>query len=236
MKKTMCIVLLLLINILCKSQSTALSKDLYENIRKVNNSSAICYDYKMFLKNGKTQKYEDSLIGKLYRVNGGYLDSNKYTVATCNKEYYCKLDFSSKTAIVINVSSLKKKMRAKKQELNGTTIDLSDSLVAKYGTNTEKTLKNGNKLIHIAFRNQSFTNVDVEVRATDYHIVSLCIEFNERSTNGELSDYLRVYRIFNLQYKVNESVLKQDRFYTIANQKISLSPKYSHFHLSTLTN
>ena len=209
--------------------------DVLKKLRNNNAAHLIGYDYLVYLQNNKTGKAEDSLVGHLYKVNEDYLDSNGSSICIKSADYYAKLDLLERSALVFSVESLEAKLGGK-LDYKPVMLDISDSVILKYGKLTAKKLSNGNDCVHITFRDQVITSITVEMQSKSGQIISMQMVTDEKDKYGDASGHSRLFLMRNFKYRFDTNIVSTERFFRKDKNKITLVNKYAKYKLNTITN
>lgn len=208
---------------------------LLKKLRKANNSKSITYDYQVKLLNANDGIIKDSVSGKMYKNGTVYLDSNKMSITARSKDYYFNLNKYQKTATVLSVELLNKKMGFKSDRSAEDIIAIPDSILLKYGKINVTTLPDGDYHVDIHFEELMFEQVVFEI---DH--MTMLVKYMEIVSVDEMSGqdvtYKRVYAIRNIKHQFDTAILDTKRLFTINDGKPVLNKKYADYHINTITN
>ncbi len=212
------------------------TSSLFDKIKKSNDKPVLTYNYKVLLKNTVDNKIEDSIVGQYYKNTDGYIDSNTASISVVNHTYYCKVDEPSKTMTVSTIEVLKQKLGLSPSEvIQPNIIDISDSIITRYGTFRAELLPNGNHKVIVTLKNHDFVGFAIELEKQSLLIKKIDFEVEEKDRFGESAGYSRIYHITDFKYQFDMTKILTDRFFKHENEKFSLADKYARYHLYTIT-
>lgn len=229
---------LLLILVMCLLQVDVQAQDnalnLLKKLRSANTTQLIGYDYKVYLKNTKG-RIEDSLAGRFYKVQDDYIDSNGTTICVKAAGYYAKLDLQERSALIFSVATLETKLGGKLDN-KPVMLDVSDSIILKYGKIAVQKLSNGDDRLQILFRDLAITSITADIEPGSGKIMAMQIVTEEKDKYGDASGYSRVFMMRNFTYDFNRRIVSTERFFTKGQDKITLVNRYAKYKLNTITN
>jgi len=214
----------------------AQNNELYKKIKEANPNTDLSYNYKVLLWDMKTKKVIDSTSGSLYTKNGQYLDSNTMGITARSGNYFCNLDHKKKKATVCDMILLNKRRgidRNKSNDTNNLATLITDTLLAR----GNYSIDSSNKLYYrlkIQFNNRPIGYAHIDVRKDNYKMLALYFEKKQMDDYDPKNTLLYTYSFTNMKPIANDKIFDLKRFFTLAGQKITLSPKYSKYTLTPL--
>lgn len=233
--KRACVIMYIGLMYISPSFADTPTEELIRKIKQANNVSVVTYEYKTYLKNAISGVIEDSIVGRLYKDPIAFLDSNKFGLTIVNNTHYCKIDFGSTMTTVYVISQLEKQLGVSASKMKPALIDLSDTVVAKYGKLKVTTLSSGNYRLDIEFTTHNFPPFSIELDGNKLAIRKITFEVQERDKFGESTGYSRIYHMNDFKYDFDSKILTTGRFFKQDGDKIILTGKYAKYHLNTLT-
>ncbi|MBS1773941.1 MAG: hypothetical protein JST82_13870 [Bacteroidetes bacterium] len=200
-------------------------------LKKLHQGDMISYDYKMVLRSNVQNKRVDSITGHLYKKGDNYLDSNKYAISAVNNRKFCKVDISDQSVYVLALDSFLRKTGLNEKTIENSVIDISDSIIQRYGKVSSRKLANGNTSYDISFTRQNFQHLVLELDKASGQIHSLSMKVPDKDSYGGATGYERDYVITNIKYQFEEHKLLLDRFFKEEKNRIVLKGKYATYHL-----
>jgi len=229
---------LLLMLVVCLFQINVLAQDqaigLMRKLKNTHTAQLIGYDYKVYLKN-TTGRIEDSLGGRFYKVQDDYIDSNETSICIKASGYYAKLDLQERSALIFSVAALESKLGGK-LDYKPVMLDISDSIILKYGKTSVQRLANGDDRIRVMFRDLPITSITADIDPRSSEIMAMQIVTEEKDKYGDASGYSRLFIMRNFTYNFNRRLVSTERFFTTSQDKVTLANKYAKYKLNTITN
>jgi len=210
-------------------------EDFLKKIRLLNAGKTIVYDYKMGLFNKHSGKTEDSVRGRLYKMNSYYLDSNSSIISGISDRYYYKVDLVKRSFILADLSVLSSKYGIDSKTAQPSVFDFSDSFLVKYAKLATEKLPNGNFRFTLSFKRQDISRIIVELDQNSLLMTRLEITREERDKYNESTGYIRIYTIENIKHQFSDDLISPDRFFKESGATIALSPKYNKYSLINIT-
>lgn len=211
-------------------------EDFMKKVKAVNTSPVIAYDYVVYLKNTTSGIKEDSVNGRFFKVNNNYLDSNTSTICAVTKSHYCKMEMDSKTATIFDIGEFRKKYHLSANAMKPALIDISDTIIARYGKAEIQELPDGNYMVNVKFYKYDFPAFSLLLDGRNMIVRHIKFEIIEKDKFGTATGYSKIYQMDNFRYDFDSKILSSDRFFKQEHSRIILANKYSDYHLNTLTN
>lgn len=206
---------------------------LMNKIRDANKVSVISYDYKIYRRDANSHKALDSIVGRLYKKDSEYLDSNRSAITAVIGGFYCKLNNIERTATVFDVAALKKKINLKTPDASSAIIALPDSIIRKYGKISIQNENKGIGKMTVLLEGPFHTSLSLEYDQQSYLIRS--VKMITKVTKED-DMYETAYSMNNFNRVIAPGVFNYSRFFTLnTDKKTVLSGKYAGYKLDTIT-
>lgn len=224
---------MLMLLLLCNKNALAQYKNpLIKKYSEANQSKEMAYDYIVVLRDMTKGKNIDSVKGSLLAINSQYIDSNNFQLNARIGKYYCNLDFKNKTATINQIDDIAKKAGIKyledeKMELlniNDTMMDMMENYSIDSSSSKYYRLKTN-------LKNSSISYFQVDFRKDNYKAINYYFETTEKSQSEY---YVTKYYISNIKTTVDKSTFNLSRFFTLANNKAVINPKYHSYKLTPI--
>lgn len=224
------IILLLLLALTTSAQQ----QTIMARFAAANKTPDLQYDYKILLRNMKTVRNDDSTFGRLYCKSGNYIDSNSRFYTARSGNYFCRLDYEKKTAVVQNTTVAGKEMGIRFQnDENKILFSVNDSVVAILGG--KSVLESTDPKYYrykVRFKDHSIAYLQIDFSKENYKLLAAYIETEERDENNPDNHYVTRYFISNVKYGLADKIFDLSRIFTIAAGKTILNTKYSKYTLA----
>jgi|GEM_PF-5144001 len=209
--------------------------EILANLKKVKNTNDISYSYKVYMRNYKSGRNEDSICGKIVKSADGYLDSNNSFLTIIDKESYVKVDFLNKEIFAFRLADYKKKLGDDIKYNRPFIMDVSDSMILKHGKLLSDISANGNYIVEINFKTTDLSKIIVEFSKRDYSIVSMKMEVIEKDKYATPTDYGKVYVLTNMKFGSRGRPIDPSKYCVFENGIAKAASKYTKYQLITLT-
>lgn len=207
--------------------------DLFRKIRE-HNGAYMAYDYEIRLKRLSDSRITDSVKGHLCNASNHYRDSNSVFFTAKAGDWYCKLNYAKKTAVVYNLKELSARMKfstdAAPADMYGINeAMLSEQTVVKIDTSDRQIYR-----MVCQFRGQKLQRLRLDLNRDDYSLVAAEFEALEGNDPYDKDPYVRIYRINNVQKHDHAPLPDLSGIFREEQGKVILNQRYANYTLNEL--
>lgn len=207
--------------------------EFFRQLSRINTVDEFRYDYRVTLTDA-SGKVTDSITGRLYKKGKSYVDSNSSTFVALVEPYYCKLDHQYREGSVYDLRIFREKLQLSEDE-HFSVIRIPDSVIARYGTLKVDTTGRDFFRVHLQLQQQPVASIDAFINRKDLTVRYLKLALAPEAGDGVSETLHRVYEVRNIAYHVPPAVFDMSRYYTVQGGKATLSSRYAHYSLKTIT-
>lgn len=207
--------------------------DLFRKIKE-HNSIYMAYDYEIQLKRLSDGTVTDSVRGHLCNGPDHYRDSNAVFLTLRSGNWYCKLNFLTKTATLYDLKQLSQRMKLSLGSAPADPYGITEALLSQ---SADLKIDTGSKAFYrldYGFRDQKLRRLQLVLKREDYSLVEARFEAIEDTGEDDTDPYVRIYRLYNVNRHAQNQAQDLSGIFRLERGKVILAKPYANYTLNEL--